>query len=45
MFLGYFTEEAYEKLLNDVDVNLEKYAASEEWLADYFKDETYFGLS
>ena len=45
MFLGYFTEEAYDKLLNDVDVNLEKYSGTEEWLTEYFGNDAYFALS
>lgn len=36
MLLGYFTEDAYEKLLNDVDLNREKYMGDEEWLDSYF---------
>lgn len=36
MLLGYFTEEAYDKLYHDIEVNAEKYAGTDEWLADYF---------
>lgn len=36
MLLGYFTEEAYEKLYRDIDENAEKYAGTEEWLPEYF---------
>ena len=46
MLLGYFTEEAYERLLNDVDVNRDKYASNEEWLENYFgRGVVYSGLS
>ena len=45
MFLGYFTEEAYDKLLNDVDINLEKYSGAEDWLTEYFGNDAYFALS
>lgn len=38
MLLGYFTEEAYEKLLNDISRNAEHYSEKDEWLPDYFGD-------
>lgn len=46
MRLGYFTEEAYERLLGDVDKNEEKYKGNDEWLDEYFgKGVKYCGLS
>lgn len=46
MLLGYFTEEAYERLLNDVEANRDKYAGDEEWLDAYFgRGVVYSGLS
>lgn len=46
MLLGYFTEEAYERLLNDVNENSEKYAGDEDWLENYFgRGITFSGLS
>lgn len=36
MLLSYFTEEAYDRLLHEIDVNATKYTSGEEWLADYF---------
>ena len=46
MLLGYFTEEAYERLLSDSENNAENYAKDDEWLPQYFgRGVTYFGLS
>lgn len=46
MLLGYFTEEAYDKLLNDIPNNAEKYSEKEEWLSSYFGATTdYFKMS
>lgn len=36
MWLGYFTEKAYEKLLHDIERNAGKYASDDEWLDEYF---------
>lgn len=36
MLLGYFTDEAYEKLLNDIPRNAENYSGTDEWLEEYF---------
>lgn len=36
MLLGYFTEEAYDKLLKDIPRNAKKYSDSDEWLPEYF---------
>lgn len=46
MLLGYFTEEAYEKLLNEIPANAENYASDEEWLPTFFGSrENYFKTS
>ena len=36
MLLGYFKEEAYDKLLHDIPQNAENYSSDEEWLPTYF---------
>lgn len=36
MIVGYFTEEAYEKLVNDIPNNTKHYLEKEEWLTSYF---------
>lgn len=38
MLLNYFTEDAYDKLLNDIPKNVENYSSNEEWLPAYFGD-------
>lgn len=46
MLLGYFTEDAYERLLNDVEENKDKYSSEDEWLDNYFgRGVVYYGLS
>jgi len=46
MLLGYFTEEAYEQLLNDIALNSEKYSGTEEWLPEYFGNaNSYYNIS
>ena len=46
MLLSYFTEEAYEKLLHDIEANASKYAGEDEWLSEYFGHSTdYFKQS
>lgn len=45
MLLGYFTEEAYKKLLHDIPQNAEKYLSGEEWLPTYFGSNDYFKMS
>ncbi len=45
MYLGYFTEEAYDRLLNDVNANLDKYSNAEAWLPEYFGNSNYFKTS
>ena len=45
MLLGYFTESAYDKLLNNVTANADHYASDEEWLPDYFGNDEYFKTS
>ena len=46
MLLGYFTEEAYDELLNDIPKNAERYSEKEEWLSLFFNSTTnYFKSS
>ena len=46
MLLGYFTEEAYERLLHDIPQNAEKYTSDDDWLPTYFgATEGYFKTS
>lgn len=46
MLLGYFTEEAYDRLVGDIEKNKENYLQDEDWLPHYFgRGVTYFGLS
>ena len=46
MLLSYFTEEAYERLLHDIEANASKYAGEDEWLSEYFGHSTdYFKQS
>ena len=45
MYLGYFTETAYEKLYHNVKANIEKYLGEDEWLHDYFGNNDYYCIS
>jgi hypothetical protein len=46
MLLGYFTEEAYEKLLHDISRNAQNYSSGEDWIPTYFGGSTeYFKFS
>lgn len=36
MLLHFFTEEAYEKLLNEIPQNANHYSSKEDWLSNYF---------
>ena len=46
MLLGYFTEEAYDKLLHNIPNNAERYSKKEEWLPAYFGSTTnYYKMS
>ena len=36
MLLGFFTEEAYDRLLGAVDENKDKYLEPDNWVASYF---------
>lgn len=46
MLLGYFTEDAYDRLLSDIDNNAINYLGDDDWLPKYFgRGVTYFGLS
>lgn len=46
MFLGYFTENAYENLLHNIERNESKYNSEEDWLDKYFgPNKEYFKIS
>jgi len=45
MLLSYFTEEAYDKLINSVNENNEKYMTDEEWLNSFLGNGSYFRTS
>lgn len=45
MQLGFFTEEAYDKLVNDISANAEKYITDGEWLNEYFGSNDYYKIS
>lgn len=46
MLLGFFTEEAYDRLLSDFDKNKEKYAGTDNWVEQYFgKGVEWHGIS
>ena len=46
MLLGYFVEEAYEKLLHEIPENTDKYSSDKDWLSAYFDGfEGYFKKS
>ena len=36
MFLGFFTEDSYDRLLGDIQSNEDKYLSAEDWLPEYF---------
>lgn len=42
MRLKYLTEKAYETLLDNVEIDRDKYSSSEEWVTSYFKDRIFF---
>ncbi len=43
MKLRLFTPEAYDRLLNSVDKNADRYLSGEDWVGDFFKnDDSYF---
>ena len=37
MHLSFFTDEAYNKLYNEVDDNLDRYKSGESWVNDFFE--------
>ena len=45
MLLGYFTEEAYDKLLHYIPKNAENYSSQDEWLPVYFGNSDYYKIS
>lgn len=46
MLLGYFTEEAYDRLLHSISENAEYYSGTDDWLPDFFgPNEEYYKMS
>lgn len=45
MLLSFFTEEAYDDLINNVSINARKYLSGEDWLDDFFGNRAYFKQS
>jgi len=45
MLLSFFTEEAYDDLLNSISENTDKYFQQENWLDDFFGNNRYFKQS
>lgn len=45
MYISYFDEAAYDKLLNDVTINKEKYLSDDIWIENYFGGNKYFEVS
>lgn len=45
MHLSFFTDEAYNKLYNEVDDNLDRYKSGESWVNDFFEGREYFKKS
>lgn len=46
MLLGYFTEEAYDKLLHDIPQNTKQYSTDDDWLPTYFgSSDNYYKMS
>ena len=45
MYLGYFTEDAYDRLLNSIGTNLNHYKESEAWVKYFFGNDNYFRVS
>ena len=46
MQLGYFTEEAYNKLYQNIDLNIDKYMQDNDWINSYFEnDAIYYHIS
>jgi len=45
MLLSFFTEEAYDELLNNTINNSEKYLREDEWLDKFFRNRLYFKQS
>ena len=42
MLLGYFSEEAYDSLLQDISTNADKYSSDADWLSEYFEGKSDF---
>ena len=46
MLLGFFTEDAYQQLINQIPENLEKYVSGDDWVGEFFKNRTdYYKMS
>ena len=45
MYLGYLTEDAYDKLFQEIEHNFEKYTESDAWLHAYFGSKEYYKIS
>ena len=46
MQLGFFTEDAYQQLINQIPENLEKYISGDDWVSEFFKNrKDYFKIS
>lgn len=46
MLLGYLTEEAYDRLINNINNNADKYLSGEDWLQEFFGNKNdYYKLS
>lgn len=45
MYLAYFKEPAYDKLINEIDKNFDKYKEDKNWLPEYFGTDDYFSTS
>lgn len=46
MYLGFFTEDAYDRLLDAVDENKEKYLEGDNWVSSYFANGVeWYGVS
>ena len=45
MLLSYFCEDAYDKLLNELDENNDCYSLETDWLSEYFAGQEYYKTS
>jgi len=42
MLLGFFTEDAYQQLINQIPENLDKYISDDDWVCEFFRNSTEF---